>query len=213
MNAVIASLHISATFLVALGTLVLAGFTGFLAFSTRALARSSEIDQRSQWRPILIPGNPEVEERGDGELRIQVRNVGRGPALGVHGELRSGVAPCGASIPGQPNIAAPSESVAIRFSLNPSPFPAGRVITICISYHDIGEQWHQTEIKAASQRESEGTLLRRLARTSVEETGRYLTAGQGSRRATVAAERHARLPWIRAWAGVQSLQGRLSGNR
>jgi len=209
MSDVIASLHITATFLVALGTFVLAGFTGLMARSTRGLARSSEIDQRSQWRPILIPSDPEVEVGSDGELRIQVRNVGRGPALGLHGELRSGVVPCGSSIPGQPNVAAPSESLAIRFNLNPSSFPAGRVITIRVSYHDIAEQWHQTEIKAGSHRESEGTLLRRLARTSVEETGRYLTAGQGSRRAAVVAGRHARRPWIRA-RGVSSRASRLS---
>jgi hypothetical protein len=79
-----------------------------------------------------------------------------------------------------------------------------------VSYLDIAEQWHQTEITAASQKQPGGILLRRLARTSVEETGRYLTAGQGSRRAAAAEEKNERLPWIRMWALVRSLQGRLS---
>lgn len=72
------------------------------------LAAAAIADQRAQWRPVLISASQEVDESVPGELLIEVRNVGRGPALGVGGQLRI-AGPSGAAKPRQPNICLPGE--------------------------------------------------------------------------------------------------------
>jgi hypothetical protein len=199
---------------VAIGTISLAGFTAVLAWSTRALARSSASDQRSQWRPLLIPGGQSVDEDTPGELSIYIRNVGRGPALGVNGELRSG-GPRGSTVPGRATIVTPGDQLELRFRLNPpSPTPRGRVLEFRVSYYDIAEQWHLTELTALAQSESDGSKPLRIAGTFVNETGRYLLPGQGSRRARLADERRAQRLWSRGRSRVQAiLKRQLPGQR
>src|SRR4051812_23825245 len=75
---------------VALGTLGLAIFTAALAWTTRGLARASSADQRAQWRPVLVPAHQRVDEPEPGICEIDLRNAGRGPALGVNGNMRTG---------------------------------------------------------------------------------------------------------------------------
>lgn len=80
--------------LVAVGTLALAAVTGSLALMTWRLARAAGAEARSQTRPVLIPGvggaiagavstNPLEHDVTRQQLRINVRNAGRGPALFV----------------------------------------------------------------------------------------------------------------------------------
>ena len=90
--------------LVAIGTLSLAGVTGYLAKVTSRMAtKSSDLatetaeDVRSGVRPALIDAagqaQPQMEFGGRtmdgfkdyGTLRVAVRNAGRGPALNVYG--------------------------------------------------------------------------------------------------------------------------------
>jgi hypothetical protein len=171
------------TAFLAVATLAVAVFTAALARSTRNLARSSAGDQRSQWRPIVIPGGQGIDETIEGELGVSLRNVGRGPALGLYGELRCGNVPCGASIPGQFNIIAPEDGLEMRLRLN-APAPRGSLMRARFTYYDAAEQWHHTDVVLAARPSLDGSGgPRRVARTDIEETGRYLTAGQGSRRA------------------------------
>jgi hypothetical protein len=157
-------------------------FTAVLAFGTLVVARSSTADQQSQWRPVVIPSDQTVDESTNGEATIELRNVGRGPAMGLHGELRQGDQPYANSMRGQESIAAPGDKLRMRFRLPDPPAPRGWVIRAWISYYDLAEQWHRTEILITAQTEDEPDEPRRIGRTNVEETGRYLTAGQGSKR-------------------------------
>jgi hypothetical protein len=76
--------------LVALGTLVLAAFTGWLAWVTRRLARTTALEVQAQWRPIIVPAKPIVDLVGPDETRalnyeltVRLKNIGAGPALAV----------------------------------------------------------------------------------------------------------------------------------
>jgi hypothetical protein len=77
--------------LVAIGTLSLATFTGWLAWTTRKVALADLADLRAQWRPMLVPtGGPMFgadEETGQWKATVPIRNAGRGPALYVRATL------------------------------------------------------------------------------------------------------------------------------
>ena len=151
------------TDLLAVATVLVAIFTAVLALSTRALARSSAADQRSQWRPIIIPGDQTIDESIEGELCIELRNVGRGPALGLHGELRRGDSPYAASIPDQVSIVAPDERLWTRFRLPDPPAPRGAIIRARLSYYDVAEQWHHTDITMGVRRPEDADQPVRVA--------------------------------------------------
>ncbi len=185
------------TVLLVIATIGVAIFTAILALSTRTLARSSTTDQRSQWRPVIIPSKPIVDEASAGELAIELRNVGRGPALGLQGELRRGSEPYAASIPGQQNILAPDDQLGLRFRLPEPPAPGGAILRARLSYYDVAEQWHITEV-LMSRRQPVDSRPLVVGRTNVEETGRYLTASQGSRRSRQQL-------CMSAWARVRGL--------
>jgi hypothetical protein len=76
--------------LVALGTLGLALFTAYLAWTTRRLARTTGEDVRAGSRPVVIdvagdhPTTRTSVGANFGELRVRVRNGGRGPALNIY---------------------------------------------------------------------------------------------------------------------------------
>lgn len=82
--------------LVAVGTLLLALATAYLALRTRTLAKASEADLRVQWRPVILPASDSPSTRGisydesEGSLRVRVRNAGRGPALYIRTHLEPG---------------------------------------------------------------------------------------------------------------------------
>lgn len=192
--------------LVAYGTAALALFTVALAWSTRKLAKAAITDQRAQWRPVLIAGDDEVAETND-QLRILVRNVGRGPALGVHGQLRiSG--PSGATTPGAPGVVLPGDTLELCFVVNDD-FPRGLVRRFEVSYYDIGEWWHQTELTAGwGEERPDGSRPFRIAKTFVSETGRQLLPVHGSPRTTTALRKRQTHPWFRAWDRLPRLKRR-----
>lgn len=75
----------------AISTIALATVTAWLAASTRRLAREAGAETRANWQPVLMPYVEEdvhgvataglaLDER---TLSLRVRNIGRGPALGV----------------------------------------------------------------------------------------------------------------------------------
>jgi hypothetical protein len=82
--------------LVAVGTLLLALATAYLALRTRTLAKASEADLRVQWRPVILPTSDSPSTRAisydesEGSLRVRVRNAGRGPALYTRTHLEPG---------------------------------------------------------------------------------------------------------------------------
>src|SRR5438874_3636234 len=94
--------------IVALATLLLAGVTGWLAWTTRKLARATAEEVQGQTRPVVVPTgdpirvgveqvNPDQEGKPPypgpgavpGELRgsfsvtVPMRNIGVGPALNL----------------------------------------------------------------------------------------------------------------------------------
>jgi hypothetical protein len=94
------------TAIAGLATLVLALLTGWLAWSTRELARETNQDIRSQWRPIMVVsgrGNENVRIadmkdarveslRSDNplvEIDVSLWNRGRGPALNCVATIRA----------------------------------------------------------------------------------------------------------------------------
>lgn len=81
--------------LVAVGTLVLASFTGWLAWVTRRLARTTALEVQSQFRPILVPAEGSFSATWPGadrnyEIQMRLRNIGAGPALGLRFALGGG---------------------------------------------------------------------------------------------------------------------------
>ena len=77
---------------------LVAGFTGWLAYQTRALAAATQGDVAAQFRPIVVVGGDvdptkawvEVKAGGAlGMLSVRLINAGRGPALNVRVTARS----------------------------------------------------------------------------------------------------------------------------
>jgi hypothetical protein len=71
--------------LVAFGTIGLASVTGWLAWSTRNLARETSEEIVSSYRPVIVPGPSStrtlMDEAPNGlTLRVGIRNAGAGPA-------------------------------------------------------------------------------------------------------------------------------------
>lgn len=170
--------EIGADSLVAAGTMVVAALTGYLAWSTRQLATAATTDLRSQWRPVLIAADDEVDEHIEGELRIRLHNVGRGPALGVHGQLRSG-GPKGATFPGSPDTVLPGEVLELRFSRKQS-MKRGSVLSFQVWYYDIGEWWHATEVTALPRGQTDRSTPLRIGRCQVSEPGTRRAFPKGS---------------------------------
>jgi hypothetical protein len=195
---VLAAIEVTPDSIVAYGTAILALGTVALALFTYRLAAAAIADQRAQWRPVLISASQEVDESVPGELLIEVRNVGRGPALGVGGQLRI-AGPSGAAKPGQPNICLPGEILELRFGVN-GEYPRGAIRRFEVTYYDIGEWWHVTDL-TASIREPGSPLT--IAQTFVSEMQRQLLPVHGSRRARAAFERRQNRFWRRKWRGLR----------
>ncbi|MBV8735142.1 MAG: hypothetical protein JO120_10210 [Solirubrobacterales bacterium] len=88
------SLSTGASLAVAVGTLLLAAFTAFLAYETRRVAGDTEEDVTAQWRPVLIAVGTSVSvERSpgdsDGEVSFTLVNTGQGPAINTTVTLKS----------------------------------------------------------------------------------------------------------------------------
>lgn len=168
-------------FLIALGTIVLAIGTVALAFFTYRLASATGRGERAQWRPVLIPFADLVERVGDNEFRLRLQNVGRGPALGVNGQLRIN-GPSGAVIPGQPSICVEGGSIDLYFSYR-GDYRPGTVHHFEVTYYDIGEWWHVTDLRALGREEENGKKPLRINMTFVSQQDRQLGAVFDSRMA------------------------------
>lgn len=169
-----------ADFFIALGTMVLAVGTVALAFFTYRLASATSREQRADWRPVLIPFTSLIEHSGESELRVKLQNVGRGPALGVGGQLRI-EGPSGAAVSNQPSICVAGGWIDLRFSIH-GDHGLGIVRHFEITYYDIGEWWHVTDLKAMYEREGDDHPLR-IVQTFVSESDRQLLPIFGSRNA------------------------------
>lgn len=94
------------TAIAGIATLMLAALTGWLAWSTRGLARETNQDIRSQWRPIMVVGgggnrNVTIVDMKDAvveslrtdnphvEVELNLWNRGRGPALNCVAIIRA----------------------------------------------------------------------------------------------------------------------------
>ncbi len=172
---------VDADFFIALGTIVLAMGTVALAFFTYRLASATRKEERAQWRPVLIPFTDLVERFGDEEFRLRLQNVGRGPALGVGGQLRID-GPSGAVIPGQPSICVEGGGIDLLFSFR-GDYRPGVVHHFEVTYYDIGEWWHVTDLRALGREEDDGDKPLRINMTFVNQQDRQLGAVFGSRMA------------------------------
>jgi hypothetical protein len=172
---------VDADFFIALGTIILAMGTVALAFFTYRLASATRKEERAQWRPVLIPLTDLIERVGDEEFRLRLQNVGRGPALGVNGQLRID-GPSGAVVPGQPSICVEGGDIDLFFSFR-GDYRPGAVHHFEVTYYDIGEWWHVTDLRALGREEENGKKPLRINTTFVNQQDRQLGAVFGSRMA------------------------------
>jgi len=137
--------------LVAIGTIGLAVGTFLLALSTRATAKATAEDVRSQWRPAVGPGDDAVvSAEFDGEvLSATVRNVGRGaafflePALGLNGSYYPAEVPKVGREGRNLAILRPNEELPIYFALNNDEEPSAEA-ELLIDYADVNGRPYST---------------------------------------------------------------------
>jgi hypothetical protein len=139
--------------LVAIGTIGLATFTAWLAWSTRRLVGETEQDVRSEFRPVLIGGTggglliTYTAGQPHGQTTVAVKNVGPGPALNITAKLRmtapkawkSETRQLGTVGPGQPGSA--NIDVAVD-SLDPNGLSV--ICEVEFIYEDLAEARHHT---------------------------------------------------------------------
>jgi len=143
----------------AIGTIAAAVMTAWLAWSTRKLARETSAQMQAEWQPILMP---DVEQATDGAIRgtrlenrlfwMDVRNVGRGPALTVTATLEDDD---GKVLRGRArsNVVAPNVSTTLEWKDFDPPKPPQTSslntwarLNGVITYGDVGSVPHGTEI-------------------------------------------------------------------
>jgi hypothetical protein len=126
--------------LVAIGTLTLALATAGLALLTRRVAKASAADLRSQWRPVILPGElgPNYDA-GAQRQYVRIRNAGRGPALSVQTLLDpDGVGPSNWSL----GAVAPGDEVRLAFD-NVAQASERHVL---LDYLDLSGRLYSTEM-------------------------------------------------------------------
>lgn len=195
---------------VAVGTIGLAVFTAALAHSTRRLAEATTADGQAQWRPVVIvtPDTSVGFVDTVGELRFGIRNVGRGPAFGVHAQVRFGSNAAGASVPQRGAlILTPNEETLLHCVVSEdrrADVGKGYVIDADVSYYDLGERFHTTRFRIVptTQRRPDGRLTLRVASNVVNETDLRLLPVHGSLRAQAEEDRRNRRLLGRACSGV-----------
>lgn len=145
----------------AISTIALAAVTAWLAASTRKLAREAGAETRANWQPVLtiapvdtgVGSSPAVSFR-DGTLVLGIRNVGRGPALVVRGELfrGDGIAAMWNPIGGRTanDVVAPDEWQTVSWSKYTPPREPGQMSWVDvrgrITYGDVGYAQSETVI-------------------------------------------------------------------
>lgn len=140
-------------FILALVTLLLALFTGWLAWTTRRLARATAEEVQGQTRPVVVPAenNVDVSEeqtgwanaRGHIDVSVRLRNIGAGPALNF--ELSAGAGSYGGAIaalePGKEEIGVVHIPV---YDEGAHPF-VSRTSRITVLYHDLAGRVFTTQ--------------------------------------------------------------------
>jgi hypothetical protein len=141
-------------FILALVTLLLALFTGWLAWTTRRLARTTVQEVQGQTRPVVVPVRDTVQasgEQGDQpfnyfNVTIRLRNIGAGPALNFDLTIGEG----SASEP-LPALGAGSEHDAVirvpGHQENEGAHPYNsRTSRLVIEYFDLAVRRYTTEV-------------------------------------------------------------------
>lgn len=199
-------------FFVALGTLGLAGFTAWLAKATRDLASAGREEQRAQWRPVMVAAaDDEITqqlEEGRITLTVSLRNIGRGPAFAVQSQLRNGRNAVGASVPGTTGTVDAGEhfKLIMRLLEQPTAGPGSKqwppgVLSIEVSYYDLDERWHHTDMMSIRR---PGAPLR-IGRTIITQSERRLLPVHGSERAIAEQARHEDAVRTRFARGVKQI--------
>jgi hypothetical protein len=147
--------------LIAIGTVGLAAVTAWLAWSTSALAKSAaaqletaRLQVERSHRPVLVPASATNVGGSEGALdssaKINLRNVGMGPALNVRGEIEVGDV---SSTQGHGVAKRPLQSIAVCEStelefvpLGGSIFPQVEV-RVRVSYTDLAAQPYYTDLQ------------------------------------------------------------------
>jgi hypothetical protein len=168
--------------LVAVGTLGLAAGTFLLAWTSRALAKRSAEDVRSQWRPALVPSEKaepsfKASELSEEQsiLTVEVRNVGQGAAYTIDAGLDLGesVVPASQWTParsGAENLAILpiGESLNLQFTHLEKMPGSCKVI---IDYRDLNDRPYTTLIALdlLPLWDDRGTEVLRIAKVSLED--------------------------------------------
>jgi len=156
-------------FVLALVTLLLAAITGWLAWTTRRLARATAEEVQGQTRPVVVPtGDPiqvgpeqpdpdqegkppypgpgavQGERRGSFNVTVPMRNIGVGPALNLEGSVvreMYGTNRITALPPGE------SADVGINISMfNEGAHPfMSRINTLLVTYADLAGRQFTTD--------------------------------------------------------------------
>jgi len=137
----------------AIGTLVLAAFTAWLAWTTRRLARAAGSETRANWRPVLVFALATLE---GGRLSLSVRNVGRGPALRLGAYIMLDSEKPKITRPRQlADVVAPGEPAVIEWSDFDPPTSAVAGVGLPVwdgfdgelSYFDVSYSFYRTTFK------------------------------------------------------------------
>ena len=146
--------------LVAIATGALAFITALLAWSTRALARETSEDVRSEIRPVLIDAGrgkltARYETEATGFVQVFVKNVGPGPAINAQAKaslaeaLEGGTRPIDQSLwqrvgtvgPGQPG----SADIFVALDV-PGDYDRTLAFEIECVYEDLAGGLHRTTL-------------------------------------------------------------------
>jgi hypothetical protein len=125
--------------LVAIGTISLALVTGYLALSTRQLARETAEEVASGSRPVLIPGRDLKFILETSTLEVWVHNVGGGPALFIQARTDTGVSTITQSLAALAN----GEQTVLEFDDGQYP-PVKQVF---IDYRDLAGRVYSSAIR------------------------------------------------------------------
>jgi len=130
----------------AVGTFALAGATAILALSTRRVARATQDEVRTQWRPVLIPAfdsetDPAVGYNRDARLLVvRIRNGGRGPALYIRTHLDpGGISPRNWSL----GSLAAGEEITLSFD---GVYDLGSNAQVLLDYRDLAERTYSSAL-------------------------------------------------------------------
>lgn len=142
--------------------IILAAVTARLVHATSEMARSSQLDQEAQWRPVIVPALRSIDEAHGHYITLHLENAGRGPALSLYVELANGAR--GRSAKSHNSVVSPGRREGVVCKLQPAaPIQWGHVLNAQVSYYDIAGRWYRTELMLVREEQADGSRPLRVA--------------------------------------------------